>query len=83
MRMLPKFGWHHLVQLFLDLERCFARREAGPVADAKDMRVNRYGGLSKSCVEDNIGCLASNARQGFQFTSGLRNGAAVPIQDYS
>ena len=38
---------HHLEQPHLDLERRLARREAGAVGDAEDMRVDRDGRLRR------------------------------------
>ena len=38
---------HHLLELLLDLEWIFSRRQAGAIADAENMGVDRDGRLAK------------------------------------
>ena len=49
---------HDFLELGLDLVDRLARRQAGAVADAEDMRVDREGLLAERCVEHDIGGLA-------------------------
>ena len=51
-----------LFELSLDLVDGLARRKAGAVADAEDMRVDGKCFLTESSVENNICCLAPDAR---------------------
>jgi hypothetical protein len=60
----------------LDRERRLARREAGAVADAEDMGVDREGFRAEGGVHHDIGGLAADAGQGVQHVAVLRNLAA-------
>src|SRR5512146_891997 len=42
---------HHLFELHFDFMRIFSRRQAGTVADAEDMRVDRDGRLAERNIE--------------------------------
>ena len=48
-------------QLGFDLVDVLAWSEAGPIADAKDMRVYCEGFLAEGCVQHNVGSLAAYA----------------------
>ena len=63
MRMQQEFVGRELQQALLDFERIAARGEARAVRDAKDMRVDGDGALAECDVEDDVGRLASDARQ--------------------
>ena len=67
-----------LEQLQLDLERVLARREAGAVRDAEDVRVDRHRGLAESDVEHDVGGLAADAGQCFERHAVAGHPAAVP-----
>ena len=57
---------HDLLQRQLDLERIFAGRQPGAVADAEQMRVDRDGRLAERDVEHDVRGLAADARQRLQ-----------------
>ena len=48
-----------LFQLCLDFVDVLAGGQAGPIADAKDMRVYCEGFLAEGCVQHNVGSLAA------------------------
>jgi len=52
-----------LFELSLDLVDGLARRKAGAVADAEDMRVDGKSFLAESSVQDTICSLAADSRQ--------------------
>jgi len=56
-------GRHNLIKLALHFERRFSDCEAGAIADAEDMRVDRNRGLTESDVENDVGSLAADAGQ--------------------
>ena len=56
-----------------------ARRQAGPVAHTEDMCVDGKSFFAESCVEDNIGGLASDSGQCLKLFAGARNLAPVPF----
>ena len=64
-------------QPLLDLFRRLAGRQAEPVADPEDMRVDRHGRLAEGHVEHDIGGLAADARQLGQLVAVARNLAAM------
>ena len=53
--------WHDLLELGLDDVDRFAGREAGAVADSEDVGVDCEGFLAERGVEDDVGCLATDA----------------------
>jgi hypothetical protein len=73
----PEGLGHGLIKLELDLQHVLARREARSVADSENVRVDREGLFAESGVEDDIGRLASDAGQFFQFLAGARYLAAM------
>ena len=68
-----------LLELRLDLVRRLARREAGAVADAKDVRVDGECLLAERRVQHDVGGLAADARQRLQLFAGPRDLAAVVV----
>ena len=50
-------------ELVLDRAHCAAGREAGPVRDAKDVRVDRDRRLAERRVQDDVRGLAADAGQ--------------------
>ncbi|MNF78747.1 hypothetical protein D3C84_609400 [compost metagenome] len=64
---------HELHQFILDLDHILAGRDAGAVADSKNVGVHGHRQLAECSIEHNVGGLATNARQGFQFFAGLRH----------
>src|SRR6202048_2672476 len=54
-----ELGRNHALETKLHLERRIARRQTGPIADAKHMRVHRHGVFAESHVEHAGGGLAS------------------------
>ena len=63
----------------LDLVDGLARREAGTVANAEDVRVDREGFLAERGIEDDVGGLAADAGQRLQFLARSRDLATVPV----
>ena len=70
---------HDLLELRFDLVDRLARREAGAVADAEDVRVDREGLLAERGVEHDVGGLAADAGQRLQLLAGARDLAAMPV----
>ena len=48
MRVQFELRRHRLLEFLLDFERIFSRRQAGAVADAENMRVDRDGRLTET-----------------------------------
>ena len=71
------FFRHHRHQLHLDVERRLADRQAGAVADAENVGVDRDGRLAESDIEHDIRGLAPDAGQRFQRVAVMRNLPAV------
>ena len=67
------------LELGLDLIDCLARREAGAVADAEDVRVDRKGLLAERGVEHDVGGLAADAGQLLELFAGARDLAAMLV----
>ena len=70
---------HDLLELGFDLVDGLARREAGAVADAEDVGIDRERFLAERGVEDDIGGLAADAGKRLQFLARARNLAAVIV----
>ena len=68
---------HDPFELSLDLVDVLAGCEAGPVADAEHVRVDRKGLLAERGVEDDVRRLPPDAGQLFKLLPGLRNLAAM------
>jgi hypothetical protein len=60
---------HDLVELGLDFLWCLAAREAGPVTDAKDVRVDRESLFAESGVKHHVRSFSSDARKSLKFFS--------------
>ena len=54
------------LELLLDFQRRFAGRKAGAVADPEEMGVDGDGRVTEGDVENDIGGLPTDARQGLQ-----------------
>jgi hypothetical protein len=68
-----------LLELRLDLVDILARREAGAVANAEDMGVDREGFLTPGGVEDDVGGLAADAGKRFEFFARARDFATEAV----
>jgi hypothetical protein len=66
MRVAHVLRRNHAHPAQLDLERRLARRQAGAVGDAEDVRVDGHGRLAEGHVEHDIGGLAPDAGQRLQ-----------------
>ena len=66
MRVAPERAGARLVQLQFDRERVLAARQAGAVADAEDVGVDREGLVPEGGVEHDVGGLAADAGQRLQ-----------------
>lgn len=75
--LLERLGCHFF-QLQLDRQGGLARRQAGAVGYAEDMRVDGDGRLSEGGIEDNVGGLPANPRQSFQCLPFARHLPTVP-----
>lgn len=74
------FVRRHPQQFLFDFNDCFAWRQTGAVAEAKNMRVDGDGGLAEGGVEYDISGLAANAWQRFQHDALVRHFAAVLVK---
>ena len=63
-------------ELVLNLQRRFAGRQSDAIAETKNMRIDRDGGLAERRIEDDIGGLATHSRQRLQRRARLRHLAA-------
>jgi len=52
---------HLFLKLRLDFVDILSGGQAGPIADAEDVRVDRKGFLTESCIQDNVGGLAPHS----------------------
>ena len=66
-----------LFQLGFDLVDGFARSEPGAVRNTEYVRVDREGLLAKGSVENDVRCLAADARQRLQLFPSARDLTAV------
>lgn len=82
MRAELVFIWGRPLEAGFDLIRVLARREAGPVRHAENMRINRDGGLSERFVQDDIRRFSTNARQAHQLVARLWNHAIKLVEDH-
>src|SRR6185436_20106644 len=71
-RVLEELGRGELQQSLLYGKDVLAWREAGPVGDAEDVRVDRHGRLAERGVQHDVGGLAPHARQLLQSLAVLR-----------
>jgi len=67
-------------QPVLDLAHGLARRKAGAIGDAEDVRVDRDGGLSEGRVQHHVGGLAADAGQGLERFAVPRHPAAMLLE---
>src|SRR5690554_4565899 len=65
-----KLPGHMAHEFLFHFEDVLAGGDAGPVGDAKNMRIHRHGELAESGVEYHVGGLAAYAGQGFKFGAG-------------
>jgi len=68
---------HDLFKLGLDDIDRFTWRQAGAVANAEDVSVDREGFFAKRRVQDDIGGLAANTGQRLQRFAGSRDRTSV------
>src|SRR6185437_13045619 len=80
-RMNEKFAGHAAKQRGLDLERGGASGQAGSIGDAKDMRVDGQRRFAERDVQDDVGGLASDARQRLQRFTRSRYLAVVLLDE--
>ena len=73
----PERLGNRCLQLQLDLKNVLARREARPVAHAKDVRVDCERLLAECRVENDVGGLAADSWQLLQLLAGPRDLASV------
>ncbi len=64
---------------FFDLERGLAGRNTGAVGDTKNMGIDRDCRFAESRVQNDVGCLAADAGQLFEFRPGFRHLAIVVV----
>ena len=79
MRVQLEFVGHFLLERQFDRQHVLARRQAGAIADAEDVRVDGDGLFAESDVQNDVGRLASGAGQRLQFLARARNLAAVTL----
>ena len=56
---------YHFKEFIFDLTHVFARCELSAVRDTKNMRIYCDGGVTKSRVQNDVGCLGPNTWQSF------------------
>ena len=82
MRVLTKFSGYEFQQPVFHSSLSLARRQAGAIADAENMRVDGHCRLAEGDVEHDIRGLAADARQGLQRLAAARRwvvrGLAAP-----
>ncbi len=61
-----EFRWHVVLDGTLDCIDILAGRDPRAVADTEDMRIDRLGRMTPPHVQDDIGGLSADARQGLQ-----------------
>ena len=83
MRVRLQFVRHDALELLLDPQRRLARRQAGAVADAEDMGVDRDGRLAEGDVHHHIGGLAADAGQRLQRLAVARHLAAMLVDEHA
>jgi hypothetical protein len=81
MRVKLEFGRHVVLDRALDLNDVAAGGDAGAVADAEDVGVDRLRGLAEPHVEDHVRGLAPHPRQRLERRAGRRNLAAVLLDE--
>ena len=81
MRVLGKIDRDMIFDRALDRDHILAHREAGAVADAKDMRINRLRRIAKPHIQHDIRRLAPHSRQALQSCARLRNLAVKFINE--
>ena len=64
--ILQELPGHQFQQALFDLERGLALGDAGAVGDPEDVGVDGHGGLAERGIEDDVGGLASDTRQGLE-----------------
>jgi len=82
MRVMLESVRHDALEPVLDLERIFARREAGAVADPEDMGVDRDGVVAEGDVEHDIGGLAADARKRLERRAIVGHRAVMPLHQH-
>ena len=75
-----EFPGHEFEQPCFNRGHILARRDAGTVGDAKDMRVDRDRGLTEGDVQDDVGRLAADAGQLLERFACRRDLAAVVFE---
>ena len=79
MGMALEFGWNIVLDCTLDCIDILARCDPRTVADAEDVSVDRLRRMTPPHVQDHIGGLSSNARQGLQGGSGGGDFAVILV----
>jgi hypothetical protein len=76
-RVTAEWLRHNSFELGFNLVDILARREAGAIADAEHVRVDRERLFAKGGVEHHVGGFSPDAGKGLQFLPSPRNFAAV------
>ena len=77
MGIAPEWPRYDLFELGLDLVDRLSRREAGSVADAEDVGIDRECLLAERRVEDHVGGLAADTGKSLQLLAGARDLASM------
>ena len=77
--ILAEWLRHNLLELGLDFVDSLARCEAGAVAHAENMRVDRERLLAEGRVQDDVGGLPADARERLKFFARAGHFAAMPV----
>ncbi len=82
MRILLEFRGDKLHQFLFDDIDVLAGRDAGAVRYAEDVCIDCDGRFAKCGIQDDVGCLAADARQRFQCRARARHFAAMFGEQY-
>ena len=76
--VIPGHDFQQLMLHFLDI---LARGQAGAVGDPEDVGVHGDGGVAEGNVQDDVGGLAADARQGFEGGAVIGHFAAMLVDE--
>ena len=76
--VIPGHDFQQLLLHFLDI---LARGQAGTVGDPEDVGVHGNGGVAEGNVQDDVGGLAADARQGFEGGAVIGHFAAMLVDE--
>ena len=76
-RILAKLSRDQPEQSFFDFQRGFARCDTGAVGNPENMRIDGDGCFAEGGIQDDVGGLAADPGQAFEFDPGARDLARI------